>query len=194
MLFRQLHQWSFSIPPKTAFLYENFKLHEETASYRVFEAEARNSSHEQHLIRILDPTKDLVDKDFDSAATLFIQELFHLESRCPGTILIGTLEICAARKQVACALRKHDLMSLQIDQIHMIEEMLSLSPQDLSTLEKLHMKEPEIQNSSISSLEKTKKKKIIIIGNINFMSVIILFMLSSLCVIHLRLIKSLRLN
>ena len=124
------HDKSFSVPPKTAFRYENFKLHEETASYRVFEAEARNSSHEKHLIRILGPTKDLMDKDFDSAATLFIQELFHLESRFPGTVLIGTLEICTARKQVACALRKHGLMNLQIDQIHMKKRMLTETKND----------------------------------------------------------------
>ena len=57
------------------------------------------------------------------------------------------------------------------------------------------MKETETQDPPIASLNKTEtEKKIIIIGNINFMSVIILFMLSSLCVIHLRLINSLRLN
>ena len=163
MILSKEHEKTFSVPHKTAFLYENFKLHEETASYRVFEAEARNSSHEKHLIRILDPTKDLVDKDFDSAATLFIQELFHLENRCPGTVLIGTLEICRDRKQIACALRKND------------EEMLSLRPQDLPTLEKLHMKEPEIQNSLISRSEKTEAKKDNQ-GNIDSISVIISFL------------------
>ena len=121
MVLRREHEKTFSVPPKTDLLYENFKLHEEADSYRVFEAEARNSIHEKHLIRILDPTKDLVDKDFDSAATLFIQELFQLENRCPGTVLIETLEICRDRKQVACALRQYGLVSVQLDQIQMIE-------------------------------------------------------------------------
>ena len=121
---------SFSAPPKMDLLYKDLTLHEETASYRVYEAEANNSSQEKHLIRILDPSKDLVDKDFDSAATLFIQELFHLENRCPGTVLIGTLEICRDRKQIACALRKHSLMNLQLGSIdlrnpNVIKELIS---------------------------------------------------------------------
>ena len=55
------------------------------------------------------------------------------------------------------------------------------------------MKEPEIQNSSISSPEKTEARKDNQ-GNIGSMSVIILFNLSFFRVIHLLLIKSLKLN
>ena len=336
MLVQQEQKTAHSVPPKTNFLYEDFRLHEETVSYRVFEAKTRDSLQEKHLIRILDPTKDLVDKDFDSAATLFIQELFHLENRCPGTVLIGTLEICKDRKQVACALRQYGLKSVQLDQIQesidrknpkvikklisdvlsdveflrsqllmkniaiiiepenifyrkergdfslihwekifqqsgvkpanltntttilsvgsklnsqvlaaeiralafallkikqvdieelkfllsskivrvstyehavkstaaegfgdlpeiqdLIERMLSFDPKNLPSLEELHIKEAETQNSSILCPQCKKKKNNQ--GN-GFMSVIILFKLSSLRVIHLPLIKSLKLN
>lgn len=106
----------FSVPPKTAFAYQNFKPISETASYRIFNAETKKT-HEKHLIKILDPTKDLVAYSFDLAATLFIQELFHLQNRCPGSVLFNTLEINLNRKQVACAIRPHDLSNLQLDKI-----------------------------------------------------------------------------
>ena len=129
MVLPQEHDKTYSVPPKTAFMYQDLEPRAETASYRTFEAETRISLQEKHLIRILNPTKD-----FDSAATLFIQELFHLENRCPGTVLIGTLEICTERKQVACATRQHGLMNIQPDQIQesvhrkdpkMIEKLIS---------------------------------------------------------------------
>ena len=102
----------FSVPPKTGFLYENFNQTAETASYRVFEAETQNT-HERHSIRILDPTKDLVANNFDLAATLFIQELFHLHTRSPGSVLINTIEISTDRKQIACAIRHSGLPSFK---------------------------------------------------------------------------------
>ena len=129
MVLPQEHDKTYSVPPKTAFMYRDLKSRAETSSYRIFEAETRISLQEKHLIRILNPTKD-----FDSAATLFIQELFHLENRCPGTVLISTLEICTDRKQVACATRQHSLMNIQPDQIQesvhrkdprMIEKLIS---------------------------------------------------------------------
>ena len=130
------HERTFSVPPKTGVMYQDFKHRTETASYRIFEAETQDSLHEKHLIRMLDPTKDLVDRDFDSAATLFIQELFRLEARSPGTVLIGTLEICTDRKQFACATRQHSLMNIQPDQIQ----------------ESIHRKDPKIIEKLISDV------------------------------------------
>ncbi len=65
---------------------------------------------------ILDPTKDLVKNNFNSAATLFIQELFQLHTRCPGSVLINTLEISETRKQIACAIRQYSLLTSQLQE------------------------------------------------------------------------------
>ena len=106
----------FSIPPKTKLTYENFKLITETASSKIFEARSRNSG-ERHTIRVLDSTKDFVSNNFDGALTLFIQELLHLQNRCPGSVLINTLEINTDQQQVACAIHPCGLLSLQLDEI-----------------------------------------------------------------------------
>jgi hypothetical protein len=113
----------FSIPPKFDVIYKDFKPIMEIASYQVFEALTRQNPEQKHSIRILDPTKDLVKTNFDSAATLFIQELFHLHSRCPGSVLINTLEISEDRKQIACAVRQYGLVAPQLEEI---EESMDL--------------------------------------------------------------------
>lgn len=97
----------FFVPPKIFQTYTDFQQTSETASYKVFEA-TTIKTHEKHTIRILDPTNGLVANNFDLMATLFIQELLHLQNRCPGSVLINTLEISTDRKQIACAVRQLD--------------------------------------------------------------------------------------
>ena len=48
----------FSIPRKLKFEYQAFKLVAETSTYKIFEAEARDSK-EKHRIRVLDRSKQL---------------------------------------------------------------------------------------------------------------------------------------
>lgn len=112
----------FIVPPKLALAYTNIKLISETASYKVFEAETQNTL-EKHLIRILNPNKDFVANNFDHVVTLFLQELFHLQNRFPGSVLINTLEINTDRKQIACAIRLSGLLSLQLDEIQQFVDL-----------------------------------------------------------------------
>ena len=103
----------FVVPPKMKLTYHNFKLFEETSCYKVFEAEAQDT-HEKHSIRILDRTKEYVNQNYAHAATLFVQELLHLQYRCPGSVLTKTFEISENDDQIACATLPYISLSHQI--------------------------------------------------------------------------------
>ena len=92
----------FEAPVKLQATYTNFKLFKETSSYNVFEANAYDSG-EKHLIRILDRSKEFVNNAYSRTATLFVQELLHLQYRCPGSVLTHTFEISDDGQQISCA-------------------------------------------------------------------------------------------
>lgn len=103
----------FAVPPKIKFTYECLELVAETVSYKVFEGKSRYSN-EKHRIRILDNTKDFVKEDDGKVATLFIQELFRLQFRHPGSILINSFEMSDEGengKHLACAILPHISLS-----------------------------------------------------------------------------------
>lgn len=123
----------FTFPSKLEFAYKNFKPLAEAFSYRVFEAEAR-ISHEKHVIRILDRTKEYVNKNYALAATLFVQELLRLQYRYPGSVLINTFEVSENGDQLACATLPYIPLGCQLgdnkgtinySESKMIEKLLS---------------------------------------------------------------------
>ena len=93
----------FKIPQKLKdLLYTDFSLVSETSTYKVFEAKTRDTK-EKHHIRVLDATKGLVKDDYDISATLFVQELLHLQQNQPGSVLTHTFEINDHGKLIGCA-------------------------------------------------------------------------------------------
>ena len=94
------------IPPNLKLLYTNFKLVTKTSYYYVLEATSRKS-FELHAIRILDTASEFVNKNFDRAATLFIQELLHLQSKIPGSVFPENFNISENGKQIVCITRSY---------------------------------------------------------------------------------------
>jgi len=121
----------FSIPPKLKFTYGDFKPISETSSYKVFEAKPRNST-QKHMIRILDNTKEFVNKNYDNVATLFIQELLRLQYVQPDSILINTFEISENGKQIAYATLPYVPLSFQLDDTQQV-----MNPKDPKVIDKL---------------------------------------------------------
>jgi len=118
----------FSIPPKFKLTYADFKLIYETSSYKVFEAKTQA----KHMIRILDSKNEFVNKNYDSVASLFIQELLHLHYLQPDSVLIDTFEISENGKQIAYATLPYAPLSLQID-----ETLQVMDPEDPKAIDKL---------------------------------------------------------
>lgn len=84
------------IPPKLKSSYTNIMFISQTINYVVFEAKSA-STNQIHNIRALDINNQFVRDNYNSSATLFIQELIRLciIQAHPGTsIPIETFEIC----------------------------------------------------------------------------------------------------
>ena len=122
---------TFSIPPKTKFLYEDFKSVAETSTYRVYNARAR-ASREWHTIRVFDCTKEYVKANGDNAAALFVQELLWLQRRYPGSVFTNTFEICENGKQMSCATLSYLPLGCQLDESEEI-----INPKDAKVIEKM---------------------------------------------------------
>ena len=90
MLFSNLSNYKenevFEIPSKLKLTYTDFKLIQQTTTYRLYEAKLQNSDI-NHTIRVFDPTTEFVLANYDLAATCFIQELLRLQSMHPGVVL-----------------------------------------------------------------------------------------------------------
>src|SRR5689334_4024712 len=75
-----------SIPMKFKLLYSDFELVSQTSYYKVFKVKSKkrsdiNTKEKKIAIRVLDLESQFVEQDYDAAATLFLQELFHLCAR-----------------------------------------------------------------------------------------------------------------
>ena len=92
----------FKIPPKLKLAYIDFKLIQQAATYRLYEAKPRISDM-VHTIRVLDPTTEFVSANYDLAATLFIQEMLRLQSMHPEAVLINSFEMSSNDRQMAYA-------------------------------------------------------------------------------------------
>lgn len=62
--------------------YTDFKFINQTSYYKIYQAKSQ-LTQEIHTIRILDPSCNLVEEDFNQAVTLFLQEILHL-CQLPG--------------------------------------------------------------------------------------------------------------
>ena len=118
----------FKIPPKLKLAYTDFKLIQQAATYRLFEAKLRNSDI-IHTIRVLDPTTEFVSANYDLAATLFIQELLRLQSIHPEAVLINSFEMSSNDRLMAYASLPYYPLDLQSDQ-----NQQNLIPKDLNTM------------------------------------------------------------
>ena len=92
----------FAISPRFESIYKNLKLLSETSSYKVFEGETHHSN-EKHTIRVLDRSTMFINKEYNMAATLFVQELLHLQHRYPCSIITNSFDISEDGNQLACA-------------------------------------------------------------------------------------------
>lgn len=106
----------FAIPPKIKTTYKNFALLRETSSYKMYEAESCDSN-EKHTIRVLDHSKKSESTYCNLAASLFVQELLHLQQKYPGSIFTNTFEISDNGRQIACATLSCIPLSCQLDEI-----------------------------------------------------------------------------
>ena len=122
----------FPIPPKLKRAYQAFKLVAETSTYKIIEADAGDSK-EKHRIRVLDRSKEFVNKKYDLTATLFVKELLHLQSRYPGSILTNTFEISDDGQQIACATLPYLPLSCQLNE----ESVETFNPKDSKSVQKL---------------------------------------------------------
>ncbi len=121
----------FTVPPKISLAYGNFKSVGETSTYRLFQGYHCNS-HERHMIRILDSTKEFVNKNYERAATLFKLELFRLQELLPGSVLMDRFEINEVNKQNACGILPYLPLSIQFEESNEV-----FDSKDSKTIEKL---------------------------------------------------------
>mgnify|MGYP000868791193 CR=1 FL=1 len=121
----------FSIPPKLKLTYQAFRLVAETSAYKVFEAETCDSK-EKRRIRALDRSKAFVNQEYDLTATLFVKELFYLQSRYPGSVLTNTFEISDDDQQMGCATLPYVPLSRQLD-----EGLQIFNPRDPQLIQQL---------------------------------------------------------
>jgi len=84
------------------------------------------------MIRILDNTKEFVNKNYDNVATLFIQELLRLQYIQPDSILINTFEISENGKQIAYATLPYLPLSFPLDDNQQV-----INPKDPKVIDKL---------------------------------------------------------
>ena len=106
----------FVIPAKCKLRYQEFELVMEAASYRVFKATHRDSNT-THMIKILDYTKEFVQKNYELATFLFNQEATHLQTRYPGFMLSEALETGDESPIIAFATLPYLPLSLQLDKV-----------------------------------------------------------------------------
>jgi len=95
-----------NLPEKLKELYENFKLVSETSTFKLYEATQAVKPKAKHLIRVLDSnTNDYIKKNYPQLTALFIQELLHLQSLHPGSVITKSFGISEEKygKQIFCA-------------------------------------------------------------------------------------------
>ena len=121
----------FEIPQSFKQAYTDFKLIQQTATYRLYAAKLRNTDT-IHTIRVFDPTSEFVSDNYDLAATLFIQELLRLQSSHPKAVLISSFEVSSDGRQMAYASLSYYPLDFQSD-----DDLQIIIPKDANTIASL---------------------------------------------------------
>lgn len=142
------------LPPKIKNSYKEIKLQSNTSYYKVYDAISL-ADHEKCTIFALDIKSPIVEKDYDAAATLFVQEIFRMCSRTGNNEFIYTQSFEIHDSSIAVAMKhchpmtafeKVQRVNPRIDLEKMMYDVIS----DISyTHSKLKIELPSIDSSKI---------------------------------------------
>ena len=107
----QINPLDHNFPSKLKSAYPNYKLVSECSYYSIFQAESQTHG-EIHTIRVLNLTSESTQKNYDAAATLFIQEALYIANHVNNrleSVIVESFEI--DNKKIAFVTKPYQSLS-----------------------------------------------------------------------------------